>query len=441
MPRIRDIQVEHLDEAEFLLEMHTNCIDSPKYTLSKLREGPEERFLARVDGLLIGGDETLEHLLFPVLDAPDDDEFRTAAAAFTILEGAGLDACQRVLSALEHCEEPDGLRGLARALGLTRRAGLVPWIGRDLEHSSGPALVGRLRALAHHRVDAGPRLLLWLDDGDLQVRCAAVCLARHTSALEVLRRLGPIAASDDPELRWTAIESGLIRGLPGMWELACREAVATQPSAHQRAALSWVAMLGDHTVHQRLLANPPTADLLWASGLTGRVTAVDQAMSLLEHESLARLAGEVVCTIAGLSHTNDHHWLDNGIVPVGDDPDAALPPLERDDLDANLAPRGDALLRLPNPETVRVWWSTERSRFDAKLRYSSGQPFDGVRLQRDLRELPMRVRHARALELAARTAGEARIETHALTMVQAAQLDSVASHFARVDCQRGHPLT
>jgi uncharacterized protein (TIGR02270 family) len=244
-------------------------------------------------------------------------------------------------------------------------------------------------------------------------------------------------------LRWTAIESGLIRDLPGMWELACREAFAPQPSAHHRAALSWVAMLGDHGVHQRLLAalSSPTADLLWAAGLTGRVAAVDQAMPLLEHESLARLAGEVVCTIAGISRAGDRYWLDNGIVPVGDDPDEALPPLEQDDLDANLAPRGDALLRLPNPETVRAWWSTEQARFDAKLRYSAGQPFDGARLQRDLRELPTRVRHARALELAARTAGEARIETRALTMVQAAQLDSVAGHFARVDCQRGRPLT
>src|SRR5690554_6744083 len=96
---IWDIQEEHLDEAEFLLEMWTHCVDSPRFTLATLAAGPEERLLARVVGLLVGGERVVEGLLLPVLAEPDDDEFRTAAATLAILQGAGLDACAQVLNA------------------------------------------------------------------------------------------------------------------------------------------------------------------------------------------------------------------------------------------------------------------------------------------------------------------------------------------------------
>lgn len=441
-PLIWNIQAEHLDEAEFLLEMWDNCVDSPKYTLTTLHEGPEERFLARVDGLLVGAEQTVERLLLPVLEEPDDDEFRTAAAAFTLLAGAGLEACEQVLLALERSETNEGLLGLARALSLSQRNGLVPWIGRDLDHAHGPALVGRLHAAASHRVDAGPRLIAWLAADTVEIRRAAARLARHTSAIEVLCLLGPATAADDVELRWAAMESGLIRAVPGMWELTCHEAFAAQTPAHHRAALSWVAMLGDRSIHQRLLAalHSPTADLLWAAGLSGRAEAVDMASELLAHEQFGRLAGEVVCTIAGLPSDDDRYWLDNGTVPLGDDPDEALPALEDDDLEADLTLRGDSSLRLPNPDSVRVWWAEQRTRFEPGLRYSRGRPLDGQQLQRDLAELPTRVRHHRALELAARTAGLAQVETRALTRVQVAQLDWIAGHFAQVDCQRGRSL-
>jgi uncharacterized protein (TIGR02270 family) len=200
-------------------------------------------------------------------------------------------------------------------------------------------------------------------------------------------------------------------------------------------------MLGDAGVHQRLLtgSSSPTADLLWAAGLCGRIEAVDIASELLADEQLARLAGEVVCTIAGLPN-DDCYWLDNGRVPVGDDPDEGLPAIEDDDLEADLAQRGDSSLRLPNPDSVRAWWAEQRSRFKPGLRYSCGHPLDGEQLQRGLAELPNRIRHHRALELAARTTGAAQIETRALSRVQAVQLDWVARHFARIDCQRGRPL-
>lgn len=433
--RIWSIQREHLDEAEFLFETWASCIDAPKYTLAKLRDGAEARLLAHVDGLLIGGQRTLDELLIPVLAAPDDDEFRTAAAAFTILTGASLDACAHVLHALAASEARSGLDGLVRALGLSQRSGLVPWLARELDQVSGPALVGRLRALEMHRVEAGAWIGAWLAVDDPEVRRVAARLGRHSAAPEALHALAQASNDPDPTVRWAAIESALIRELPGAWELVRTEALALR-----EPALAWAGMLGDHGVHERLLAalDAPTPKLLWTAGLSGRPAAVDRSMALLDHPELARAAGELVCTITGLSRHDDRYWLDNGIIK--DDPDEALPPLEDDDLDARLVPPSEAALRLPKPETVRAWWAGQRERFEAARRYASGRVLDGPQLQRELIAGPTRLRHARALELAARSGGLAQIESRALTGVQLAQINALGERFAGLDCQRGHPL-
>ncbi|PRQ03625.1 hypothetical protein ENSA5_13800 [Enhygromyxa salina] len=437
---IWDIQQEHLDEAEFLLEMWSNCVDSANFTLARLAAGPEERLLARVAGLLVGGQPVLERLLLPVIAEPDDDEFRTAAATLTVLEGAGLDPCEQVLAALEHADEV-GQRGLVRGLALTRRTGLIDWLGRDLDALRGPALAGRLRVLAAHRVNAGPRVRGWLSAADLQVRRAAALLARHTGSPEVLRQLQTSLDATDDALRGAAIDSGIIRGVSSAWARACSEAFGP-PHPSQRSALAWVALIGDGAAHQRLLtelAHAPTPNLVWAAGLSGQPAAVDGVLALLDHPELARPAGEVVCAVAGLPATQDQYWLDRGAA-IGDDRDDALPELEDDDLDTDLVPTGDDALRLPNPDAIRFWWSQRRDHFVPGVRHLSGRPLDIAQFARSLRELPTRRRHPLALELAARSTGRAQIATRATSATQHAQTQDVFARLAFLDFQRGLPL-
>src|SRR5690606_11891173 len=218
---IWDIQAAHLDEAEFLLEMWTHCVDSPKFTLATLAEGPEERLFAHVEGLIVGREPVVERLLLPVLDDADDDEFRTAAATLASLQGGGIEACAKVLDAFSRVEQ-EGQRGLVRGLIHAQRSGLIQWLAGDIDRQVGPALVGRLLVLAGHRVDAGARLVGWLRADDLELRRAAARLARHTASDEALTQLIPAMSDRDDALRWAAIESGLIRGLSGTWERTCQ---------------------------------------------------------------------------------------------------------------------------------------------------------------------------------------------------------------------------
>ncbi len=50
-----EIERRHLEEAEFVLELWEDALDAPHYTLEELAEGAEQRLLAHVDALAVGG--------------------------------------------------------------------------------------------------------------------------------------------------------------------------------------------------------------------------------------------------------------------------------------------------------------------------------------------------------------------------------------------------
>ena len=243
-------------------------------------------------------------------------------------------------------------------------------LAEGLEGAEGPQLLARLRVFTNRRVDARAHLAGWLGASDESIQHAAARLARHTADNQGLRPLPGLVASGSPAVRWAAIESALIRGLPGAWKLVCDEGAAPRDPSSRRAVLSWLAMLGDPATHERLLSEnvAPDPDLVWSWGLCGRVEAVERALALLEHEELGRLAGEVVCTIAGLPRSDSALWLDNGVVPVPDQPEATLPPLEEEP-ETIAVELGEASLRLPQPRgrSGLVAWATRQLRGGSTL--------------------------------------------------------------------------
>src|SRR5262249_14679432 len=83
-PPIRwDIVEEHLDEAAFLYQLWEQSLRSPKYTLREIAEGPEERMLAHLDGLVVGGSPVAKKLLIPSLES--DEPGVVFAAAYALL--------------------------------------------------------------------------------------------------------------------------------------------------------------------------------------------------------------------------------------------------------------------------------------------------------------------------------------------------------------------
>ena len=451
-----DVQAEHLGEAEYFFETWSMYVDSSAFTLADLAFGPEARLMAHVMGLVVAGQPVLGRMLLPVLrEDLDDDRYRTAAAALAILDGAGREGPDMVLEHLPRART-EGRWGLIHAMHLTRRSDLAARLIESLPEHQGPALSGRLEALMGLGVDVGKKLRVWFKDDDLDARRAAAWLARHSTSSKVLKRLLKLMSDPDAKLRAAAIESALIRGLPGSWQLACQaafgDASGQGAGSLRRRALGWVAMQGDLPAHHELIAMlraRPDPDLLWATGITGRPDAAELAVELLDDPKLGRLAGEVLTFIAGLPTRHEAYWLDEGAHGAyGADAAEALPPLAQDNLSANLIPVEELRLRLPRPDTVRAWWSGVRGELAPQLRYFGGQPLEPRVVEHALATATMRRRHAVALELAIRSAGIALIDTRAPARVQRNKTMEAFATLARlaaqgrgsVDFQGGLPL-
>jgi uncharacterized protein (TIGR02270 family) len=434
-----DVQWRHLAEAEFNLEVWEGSLSSPVYTLEDVRVGPEERVMAHVMGLVIGGAPVLKRLVRPVLDQELDlDRFRTAAAALAVLDGGGREGPDVVFSYFPKVRA-GGWWGLIRAAHLSRRTDIAERILAEIAPLEGTALAGRLEVLAGLGVDAGKHLRTWLRHQHPAIRRVASRLARHSSSSKVLRQLLSLMEGSDPWLREAAIESALIRGLPGSWQVACEVAFdRASPPNLRRAALNWVAMQGDASVHARILAElqaRPSATLLRAALITGRPHAIAIAVELLEHPVLARIAGEVVGSIGGLSTRDHRFWLDEGTAGgYGADANEALPALAHDQLDADLIPPEHLRMRLPDARRIREWWYQTGHAFSPELRWLDGQPMGLAAVKAALHDAPMRRRHALALELAIRSAGTAILDTRAPARMQLTQMDTI---FARLEAQGG----
>ncbi len=431
-----DVQAEHLSEAETCVETWEVSLGSPIHTLDEVRAGPEERLMANTQGLVIGGHPVFERLVRPVLDKElNDDRFRTAAAALTLLDGDGRDSPDRVLAYFPKARA-EGWWGLIRASHLSRRTDLAERILAEIESLEGMALAGRLEVLAGLGVDVGKPLRKWLrPDNHPAIRRVSARLARHCSSSKILRQLIPLMRDPDPWLREAAIESALIRGLPGSWEAACATAFERDaPAGLRRRALAWVAIQGDSNVHARILGPlkaRPSADLLWAASISGRAQAVAIAIDLLDHPQLDRLAGDVVACITGLSTQDPRFWLDEGATGrYGAHPAEALPALADDDLDADLVPPEHLRLRRPNPEQIRHWWQFAAADFSPAWRYLGGRPLELATLHAGLRTAPMRRRHPLALELAIRSAGEGILDTQAPARIQIPRTEAIFARLA-----------
>jgi uncharacterized protein (TIGR02270 family) len=139
---------------------------------------------------------------------------------------------------------------------------------------------------------------------------------------------------------------------------------------------------------------------------------------LLDDDELSLLAGEAFCAITGF----DPAKAEKKERP--EEPEQP-PPLEQDDLDADLVPGPEAALPQLDPEKVAAWWRTAEKRFDAKVRYLGGELWSPQAFSHVLRQGSTRRRHALAFAVAVRSKGRIDISTRAWSQVQRIQLAEV----------------
>jgi hypothetical protein len=243
---------------------------------------------------------------------------------------------------------------------------------------------------------------------------AALRAARRFPALLEAASLRRAFLSEDEPTRNTAMETGLVLGLPEAWR-ACEHAITSSSDGWGSVAQVWALGASGLDLGPLLhaLENPTSQRAaLWALGFSGRLAAADALLAPMRDARLAPLAAEAFSAITGL--------------PLG--PGFIKPPEDRDEDSAG----PDADLPQPDAERIEQWWTEARPRFKASERYLAGSPWSPERLLQALEHGPMRRRPLLALELAIRTGGRSQLGTALLTTRQRQDLARLRSTLGRV---------
>src|SRR4051812_12513036 len=110
-----DIYEEHFEEAGWLWKNWEEALDSAVYALDDVVVGPEERLIAHLDGLVLGGDPLAQRLLLPALAS--DDPGVVSVAVWVLVQAEETDHQDIVIATLTSAK-PRVRSAAARALSL-----------------------------------------------------------------------------------------------------------------------------------------------------------------------------------------------------------------------------------------------------------------------------------------------------------------------------------
>jgi len=363
-----DLYEEHLDEAAWLWREWEAALDSAVHAIGDVAVGPEERLLAHLDGLVLGGAPVAGKRLRPALTS--DDPGAVAAAAWSLLQAEDADHHQVVLDALASAEPP-ARAAIARALALSPRVDTQRltrlWDGGGPQHDRAAvfeALARRTPAWVKPRIEpalrsGAPPLI--------EAALKAVCASPDRALLEPVQ---DTLRSDDPAVRALAVAAGVALGSKTAWN-ECRRAAAPGGDA-ARVPLGLPATSpdpNDRAFVATKARDPASArHALWALGFAGDVPAVEALVASLsapETAPLGKIAGEALSAITGVVIA--------GKLAEPGQPTGPQAPEVGDD-DPPPVVRTDDFLPAPRADAVAAWWSRERARFHPSVRYIHGLP-------------------------------------------------------------------
>ncbi|QDE71917.1 hypothetical protein BHS09_35800 [Myxococcus xanthus] len=389
-----DMARDFLADASFFWTLREQGLLAPDYSLQEFQTGPEQRLLACLDALQLGGPRVTRELLLPALSS--DEPEQVACAASVLLSQPGQEHLDAVLSTLadEGGANPSS-QGAAWALELHPSPRAVPQL-LALFDEGAPVVQARVMDILTAWGTAPSRNL----DEAVTSKDSALAQAGLRAARRFPSRLERAALqraleSNDAEVRNTALETALRLGHGSAWT-GCVDAVRRKDAGWGPSA-ALLAMGGDPQdldLLLKALQEPALRkEALWALGLSGRVAAVGPLLEAMKDESVAQVAAEAFCAITGLVLTG----------PFVSEAEPWTPDTPEDEAAPPLGP--EHALPVPAPEAVANWWQQVQKDFSPQVRYLGGKPFSTETLLDALMTGPMRRRSALALELAIRSQG------------------------------------
>jgi uncharacterized protein (TIGR02270 family) len=423
-----DVVEEHLDELEFSLEQVDRAHGNPLLTLPELARGAEARLLAHLDGLVIAGPTVVKRLAEPFLAEMDPERPTRVTALVLALIQNGLH--DTVTSLLEHEDRRIRLAA-ATGCGLANNSEFnlqtLARVGRALPVIDVSA---SLEFLGLRQLAAPPRLDL-LKNGTPDIVAAAVLASRSGDKATYLPVMEHLTGHADATVRDRALSLALAWGSRTAWQTCERQAL----DKHRVFPFSMgvYAQLGGPSEHEKLAQlralDTHRPHVFRALGLSGNPDMVPTLLEYLEAEKPleAKLAAQAISAIGGLDLSDDVFALP----PEAEPEIESLPPIEEDDLDADLVPPPEAVLPLPDAAAIRLWWKETAPGLQPVRRYIRGRPFTPESLFWALENGPLGYRHALALALAFRSGAQIWLGTRVGSAEQRRALEAARSRLRR----------
>jgi uncharacterized protein (TIGR02270 family) len=402
-----DMVEEHLDEATFHRQMWEQSLRSPDYALWEVAEGPEARMLAHLDGLVVGGARVAKKLLLPAMAS--DEPGKVFAATFALLASEDGDFLGDVLRTLK-TGEAEQRAALRRALELAP----VTHLGERLATAAAqtaPIQNDLLLVLAYRRIDSGLRLDALASSTDSSLRSRALRLAPLLRGRLATSFVEQALESSEPDVRSAALESGCILGAKGAFSVA-QDTVKNGGPGFGTAAILLGLSSEEGVVAALALGLSDShrqRDSIFALGFSGRLSAVEALLPLLDDEKAAASAAEAISFITGLVIAKEFAG-----------PPKRWNPDRKEEEDEPFGPEAD--LPKPDPLAVRAWWRREGQKLDRSVRYLRGKPWNSEALLKELELGPGRRRPGLALDAAVRSSGAHCLVVDALSQRQREEL-------------------
>jgi len=347
-----DLLEDHFDELDFLWEHRERSVFDFDYDLAGLAE-VEERALAHLEGLKLGGDHSAE---LAASQLQTDSTSAATAAVFTLAALGRGESVEAIMEAFVS-KGPEVREGIRIALRHVEPGRFLASL-REHAGSGDPACgAAALDVLAFHRDASVVVPQEWLVHEDETVRRLAIgAIGRSRSGSFGPPALESAIESEIRVLQRTALETAARLGLPNLVAI-CRR-LASRPEGPVPEALVFLGVVGEaddlalltHALGRENLA----AAALEGLGALGNTRAVPELIAAMRRPELAHAAGAAFRRITGVDDVDADEPLP---LPEGMSED------EADFLEAALP---------PDPERATQWWEAEESNFGVEGRWQSG---------------------------------------------------------------------
>ena len=415
---------ESLGEAVFLWRCWETELASLTRNLDEVWSWTEDRLHGALAGVRVAGDGVVA-IATPGLASEDLHE--VTVSAYVLASARASEAAPTLVKALASAHGPR-LGAIVRALELV---GSNPATSKVLGAAAtalaahGDAHNAALcRLKTFRRASGGEELVPAFESDVPEHQAHALRAARHLPEQYVEEWINVGLRCPHPDVQRAAIESGVSRNVASAWHAAVGLASRLDPGSGPYLRI--MALLGGAEEHEIVYTSLRSAETqvqaIWALGHIGTRRAAEACLHGMKHEKLARYAGEAYCHITGADLNRDHL--------AATETAAEMPPLELDDLDANLVPSAEALWPLPDVDAVRRHWEATQAHLQPNARYVRGLLANPSVLLAAVESGPMLRRPDLALELAALSGGRFDVETRAFAQRQRSMMANGRIAFA-----------